>query len=279
MKELSKPLIFLIFFLCQFTASSQPNCNLYQANESCYQACIESEKAMKYYSGNRHFQEHLLRAIELCPDFDFAYFELSVNYAKRGLMHEWIKIMDKAVELAPTKHLGWRGWYHWFFAHNYEKAIADIDRLDALLDYDIGTTGDGLYHLNILKGLCYKGLGDIEQAIHIIQSCMADEEYYQGANDYLHLGVLYMENNELEKALKAFEIQNDYGEIAEAYYYSSLVYSRLGQNEMAMINAQTALEKYEKSIAMSDPYRELPDEIFRTDILGLLSTLQPTEVK
>lgn len=267
------PLLSMLFLQIAGVVIGQPNCNLYDEGTNCHKACLELEKSAMHYSGNEDFQRHLLKSIELCPNFHHAYFELSVNYAKRGLMHEWIKIINKAVQLSPKDHLGWRGWYHWFFMRNYEKAIADIDSLDAILNYDIGTTGDGLYHLNILKGLCYKGLGDLNQAITLIENTIATDEYYQGSYDYLHLGVLYLNTNQFEKALEAFEIQNSFNEISEAYYYSALVNIQLEDAEKARSYMKLALEKYDAQKSMADPYIQLPDEIYRSDILDVLSKI------
>lgn len=252
---------------------AQPNCNLYEANSNCQKACFETEKAVKEYSGSESFQKYLLNAIELCPDFHHAYFELSVNYAKRGLLNEWIKLIDIAVEISPIDHLGWRGWYHWFFANNYKKAIEDIDRLDALINYDLGTTGDGLYHLNILKGLCYKGLGDIKKSIDIIESCMKGEDYYQGSYDYLHLAVLYIKNDQPLKALEALETQTEYNEISEAYFYSAQAHLAIGNTEKAMELLESSLLKYNEGKAMHDPYRQLPDEIYKVNIEDALKSV------
>ena len=252
---------------------SQVNCNIYKKDTNCHQACLETEIATSQYSGNELFQRHLLKAIELCPEFHYAYFELSVNYAKRGLMHQWIKLIDKAVEISPRDHLGWRGWYHWFFMNNYEKAIADIDTLDALINFDLGTTGDGLYHLNILKGLCYKGLGNFKKALRIIETCMNEEEYYQGSYDYLHLGVLYLDNNKPVKALSAFEKQNSYNEVSEGYFYSAKANLQLGNTQQAIDFLNLALKTYDKGLAMHDPYRQLVDEIYRVDIVSEMESL------
>lgn len=266
-------LLSISFAASVHVASSQSNCNLYQHDSDCYQACLETEKATEVYSGSAVFQEHLLAAIALCPEFHHAYFELSVNYAKRGLMQEWKALIDKAVELSPTDHLGWRGWYHWFFMNNYEEAIADIERLDLLTDFDLGTTGDGLYHLNILKALCHKQLGNVGRALTIMTACIAGDEYYQGSYDYLHLGVLYLENKEPTKALAAFENQNAYNEISEGYFYSAQAYVALGRFEKAHDLFREALEKYDQGITMHDPYRQLIDEIYRVDIEEALTSV------
>ncbi len=258
--------ILAITILLSNNAVAIPNCYIYKEDEKCYEACKEAEKAIQHAQGSKASQEHFLKSIELCPEFAYSFFEQSVPFAKRGQMNLWIELIDKAVDLDPKQYLGQRGWYHWFFMHNYDKAISDIDRLDSLLDYDIGETGDGFYHLNIMKGLCYKGLGDYEKAIELIENCINSEDYYQGSYDNLHLGVLYLELNEPEKALVEFEKQMEYNDISEAYFYSAKAYQQLGNSKRTIEYLNLSLEKYDQSIAMHNPYRQLMDEIYRLDI-------------
>ena len=223
--------------------------------------------------GSKASQEHFAKAIELCPDLAYAHFEMAVPYAKRGLMHEWIKKIDRAVALEPEMYLEQRGWYHWFFMHNYEKAIADIDSLDAMLDRDIGETGASFYHLNIMKGLCYKGLGQTQKAIDIMKECITSQDYYRGYYDDLHLGVLYMELGQQEEALANFKKQNSYNNVADAHYYIAKV--KLAQNkpEEAKASLETALQKYDEGLNVHNPYRQLPDQIYRIDITDLMDSL------
>jgi tetratricopeptide (TPR) repeat protein len=258
--------IVVLINLVAKSAFAIPNCYIYKDDEKCYEACKEAEKAIQHAQGSKASQEHFLKSIELCPELAYSFFEQSVPYAKRGQMNLWIELIDVAVELEPEKYLGQRGWYHWFFMHNYEKAISDIDKLDELLSYDIGETGDGFYHLNIMKGLCYKGLGDYEKAINLIENCIASEEYYQGSYDNLHLGVLYLEINEPEKALVEFKKQMDFNDVSEAYFYSAKAYQQLNNPQKTLSNFNLALEKYDQGIAMHNPYRQLMDEIYRLDI-------------
>jgi tetratricopeptide (TPR) repeat protein len=189
-----------------------------------------------------------------------------VPFAKRGVMDEWIPLMNKAVELDPEAYLGQRAWYHWFFMHNYEKAIADVDSLDALVSYDIGETGDGYYHLNIMKALCYKGLGEKETAISLIKDCMTDASYYEGLYDNIHLGVLYLETGQFDQSLVCFKKQIEYNEVAEAYFYSAKVYLHRGDKQQAIDLLELAFEKYDAGIKMHNPYRQLVDEIYMLDI-------------
>lgn len=47
--------------------------------------------------------------------------------------------------------------------------IPDIDLLEKIYKYDIGSTSAGTYHLIIAKALCYKQLGNIKEGIKIIE--------------------------------------------------------------------------------------------------------------
>lgn len=245
---------------------AQPNCNIYKGDSSCYQACLESEKAIMHGQGSKYSQEHFLKSIDLCPEFVYSHFERSVPFAKRGLMHLWIDQINTAVALDPTSYLGQRAWYHWFFMHNYEKAIADIDSLESLISYDIGKTGDGLFHLNVMKAICYKGLGNYDKAIELIESTMSSADYYQGQYDNIHLGVLYLETQQPQRALIEFSKQAEYNDVSEVYYYSALAYKKLNDISNAVKNLEMALRIYDRGISMHDPYRQLPDEIYRSDI-------------
>ena len=265
-------IIALAFALVAFT---QTNCNVYGTESECYKACKEYEKALEGFSGDRYFQQSLLKAIELCPTFHYAHFELSVNYAKRGLMHQWKPLIDRAVALSPQTHLGWRAWYHWFFAHNYQKAIEDIEKLETLVSYDIGTTGDGMYHLTILKGLCYAGLGQTQKAIETVTTCMnSNEEYFQGSFDYLHLAVPYLKIAEVDKAMEALVKQQEFYDMSEVHFYRGKGFLILGQKEKALNSFEIALEKYEEGIHMHDPYRQIPDEIYLLDIAEELAAIK-----
>lgn len=243
-----------------------PNCYVYKEDENCYKACKEAEEAVKYPQGSRLSQFHFQESVKLCPQFAYSFFESAVPFAKRGQMHLWIDLINKAVELEPEFYLAQRGWYHWFFMHNYELAIADIDRLDAMVSYDIGETGDGFYHLNVMKGLCYKGLGNYEKAIEVIEECMAGPEYYERPFDHIHLGVLYMEVGRLDEALAELEKQKAFNDVSEAYYYSAKVYQQQGDTAKAQAALQEALDKYDQGYSMHNPYRQLMDKIYRLDI-------------
>jgi tetratricopeptide (TPR) repeat protein len=254
----------IIFLVC--SSYGPPNCNLYKEDKDCYNACKEAEKAIMHSQGSKASQEHFDESIKSCPTFDYSYYEKAVPYAKRGLMREWKEMIDKAVEINPKEHLSNRGWYHFFFMHNYESAIEDIEHLDELVDYDIGHTGDAIYHLNIMKGLCWKGLGQLEKAIAIIEQQIEREDHDIGLYDYLHLGVLYFQNGDFDLALETLEKQIILNDLSEIYYYIALSMKAKNDFEGCRHNLEKSLKYYKEEKSMSNPYRQMVDEIFLIDI-------------
>jgi len=261
-----KKLIALVLTSVPLSSFAPPNCNIYKDNEPCYNACLEAKKAIMHSQGSKPSQMHFDKSIEWCSTFDYSYYEKAVPYAKRGLMREWKIMIDKAVELDPEEHLGTRGWYHYFFMRNYDLAIKDIDKLDSMSDYDIGYTGNGKYHLNIMKALCYKGIGDKVKAVEIIEEQLVTENYEPMLYDYLHLGVLYMETERYEDAKTALKKQIEINDVAEPYYYLSLTELQLGNVEAYHTNLEKSLDYYERGYTLTDPYTHQMDKIFKETI-------------
>jgi tetratricopeptide (TPR) repeat protein len=262
------PLLLLLLFARD--AEAVPNCYIYKDNKDCYEACLECEKAIRHTQGTRASQIHFVKAIEKCPEMTYAYFEKSEPYAKRGLMPEWKVSFDKAVELEPKLYLGQRGWYQWFFLKNYREAIKDIDAFDDLVDYDIGPSGDGEHHLYLVKSLCYRGLGQLDSAIQVAELLQNNEDYYAGPFDYIHTAVNYILVKDYETALKHLDLQEEYNDMSEVNFYRAKVFLAQGLKERAESELETALEKYDRGLQMTNGYRQIMDEIYRSDILGLM---------
>ncbi|MCH2229756.1 MAG: hypothetical protein MK105_05375 [Crocinitomicaceae bacterium] len=266
--------IFFLSFLGFFCSSyGPPNCFLYEENPDCYQACKEAEIAITFPQGSKASQEHFIKSITLCNSFDYSHYEKSVPFAKRGLMNEWLPMLNVALELNPEEYLAIRGWYHFFFMKNYSLAIEDIQKFDSLVEYDIGFTGDGTYHLNIMLGLCYKGLGNKEKAIEVIEGQLNDENYEPSIYDFLHLGVLYLETENYPKATESLKRQVEINPISEVYYYMALVKKAEQKLHSAKGNLEMALKLYDTDITMENGYIELADEIYRADILNAMKSI------
>ena len=266
--------LMLLFAGLPLLTLAQPNCNMYKEDSPCYEACLEAEKAIRHPQGSKESQLHFDRSIELCPTFDYSYFQKAVPYLKRGQFIEWKKLMDKAVELNPEGHLGYRGWCRYQFLKDYRGAIEDIEKLESIASYDVGTGANGDYHLVVTKALCYKALNQKEKALQILQDQLARDDYQAKSFDYLHVGVLHLELNQLEQAVAALWKQvevNDY--LADTYYYLGMAAGAQGESSRAQEYFEKALQFYEEGKHMLDPYTHHLDRVFKADIERQLSSL------
>jgi tetratricopeptide (TPR) repeat protein len=263
----------LTIIFCWIKVDAQPNCNVYltDSTKACYEACITATKD-DAPQGSRNSQLQFDKAIELCPDFDYAYFEKSVPYLKRGDFVNWKTLIDKAVALNPSAHLGYRGWCRYQFLRDYKGAINDFETLSSLRKYDIGYSANGDYHLNIAKALCYKALGEKDTAIAIIEAQLAQQGYSPLTYDYLHLGVLKMETGDTDGAItylkKSISLNNYF---AEPYYYLGLIYKQQNNSKEYLDAMKKARAYYLKGYKRFDPYTHPMDKIYLADIERELS--------
>ena len=258
-----------IILLFSTIVYSQINCNIY--NDSlCKKACELVNRAEPYQGFNLS-QMDFDKAIELCPDFDYAYREKSVPYLKRGDFVSWKKLIDKSVEISPINNLGYRGWCKYQFLRDYNGALVDLERLETISKGDIGYSQNGDYHLKIVIALCYKGIGNKTKAIELIKKQLSIKGYSPLNYDYLHLGVLYLEQGKFKEAIKNFkkEIQlDDY--LAETYYYLALAYKKEKQINLCKQYLCKARDLYLKGYVMNDSYTNPIDKIFFSQIETLL---------
>jgi tetratricopeptide (TPR) repeat protein len=255
---------------------SQPNCNIYKwnNNEPCYQACnlVNEDNSPQ---GSRQSQLLFDKALAMCPALDYALSEKAVPYLKRGDFITWKKLIEKAVELNPTSHLGYRGWCRFQFVRDYKGAIADLEKLSTLLSPEIGYSVNGDYQLNIAKALCYKAIGEKTKAIKIIEEQLATKNYSPGLYDYLHLGVLKIETGNIQEGIKYLNksiAYNDY--MAEPYYYLGLAYKSQNMMKEFKANMEKAKEYYQKGYKRFDPYTNPIDKIFLSDIERELKNIE-----
>ncbi len=271
--------VVLLLCLIPISGITEPNCNVYKMenNMPCYEACVLATEGGGA-QGSRISQQKFDQAIAQCPALDYAYMEKSVPYLKRGDFISWKKLIDKAVELNPTLHLGYRGWCRYQFLRDYSGAIRDFEQLEKLLPLEIGYSQNGDYHLTVAKALCYKGLGKKQKAVEIIETQLNKKGYSPGLYEYLHLGVLKMELGELDDAiswLNKSTSTNDY--FAEAYFYLAQVYRAKNSPKLQGENLIKAKEYYIKGYRRKDPYVHPMDKIFLTDIEEELASVKKPE--
>ena len=262
-------------FLLIITGSflfGQPNCEAYKyyGDTLKYEACKKAEERNGHYQFSMEYQAALDASLEIDPTFDFAYRAKSVAYLKSGDFLTWKFLIDKAVELNPIEHIGYRGWCRYQFFRDYEGAILDIEKLDSLTDFDIGESANGDYHLHVARALCYKAIKKEEKALEIMETQLFNKDHFVGIYDYLHLGVLYFEKGDFEKAMRAFEVQEKENSLAENQYYMARTFKALGNESRYLGSLMKSKELYEGERRLSDTYTHPYDKIYLEDILSEL---------
>lgn len=257
----------LILTISCFSIYGQPNCEIYNSvdNQNCYNACKLAIQASDD-QGSKESQIQFDEAIALCPNFDWAYFEKSVPYVKRGEFLNWISLIDQAVKINPIAHLGYRGWCKYQFLRDYKGALADLTQFSKL-QKNIGFSQNGNYHLDIVKALCHKGLGNNIEAIRIIEETLNNPNYSVGFYDYLHLGVAYLKEKDYDKAKIILERQietHDY--LAETYFYLAHIYKHKNQMAKYKEYLKKAKDKYMKDERLTDPYTIPMDKVYLKEI-------------
>ena len=272
-----KHLIVLIGILITNMVNAQDNCQafMHYGDTLQYEACmIIKEVDVHYYQFSKEYHEIMDRAIAKCPYYATAYHGKSVAYLKSGDFVTWKSLIDKAVQLKPEEYLSNRAWCRYQFFGDHQGAIDDIERLDSLVSYDIGYVTNGDYHLNMAKAICYKAIGDREKAIEIIENHINTKGYSIGLYDYLHLGVLYLEDGQYQKAIDTFKIQESENNMAENQFYLALAHKNL--NQLSEYEAHLRLSKklYEQGRKLNDPYTHHADKIYKKQIDSELKELE-----
>ena len=274
-----KKLVVLLILIMPATRAFEdfkPNCEAYRyMGDACYNACLQSNNAIRYPQGSRKSQEYFDKAIDLCPDFAYAWHEKAVPYLKRGSFIAWKEMMDKAVNLEEEQRLGYRGWCRYQFLRDYEGAIKDIERLEELMKgHDIGYAQNGDCHLLVAKALCYKGLGQSSKAIEVLEAFVSEPDFFAMPYDFLHLAVMYLEAGRLQEAEQALAEQIQVNpNLADNYYYLAKTKLAQGQKDAAKAQFDQCLSLYEQGLYRKDVYTTPMDAVSKADLANLKAEL------
>jgi tetratricopeptide (TPR) repeat protein len=237
-----KNAFFLLGLLLSLRAMTQPNCNffLYQGDTAQYRT--------------------------ICPYFAYAYREKSVAYLKSGDFLGWKKLIDLAVKYDAPANLGYRGWCRYQFFRDYQGAIRDIERLDSLINYDLGHSANGDYHLEVARAMCYSALGQKQKARSILEAHLAEAGRQAGLFDHYQLGVTCFELGDLETAFRHFQLQDQRNELAESAYYQALIYRQQGVIADFESQKTKALDLYHRKRMLMDPYTHHFNKVYLEEI-------------
>lgn len=205
------------------------------------------------------------KAIEYDQENSNAWMERSVTYNKAGDFEKGFEYLNKAVELDPKLHLGYRGWIRLRKIRDFDKALEDFDRLDSLTPNFVDAPwGEGI---DFLRGECYFGKKDYQKAIELFNRNITNQkEDWADIHSFVYLGLCEYELGNYEKAISEFQrVLKQTENVPESYFGMARAYQKLGQMEKVKEN----ISKAENSIRYKrdDVYNEFLNEIYLSEIL------------
>ncbi|PNW27695.1 tetratricopeptide repeat protein [Formosa algae] len=192
------------------------------------------------------------------------YMEYSVHLNKAGDFENGFKYLNKAVELDPKLHLGYRGWIRLRKMRDFDKALEDFDRLDSLTPNFVDAPwGEDI---DFLRAECYYGKKDYQKTIDLLnRSIKNQKEDWADIHSFVYLGLCEFELGNFEKAISEFQRalkQSEY--VPESFFGMAKAYQKIGQIEKAKEN----ILKAENNIhyKRDDIYNEFLNEIYMSEI-------------
>lgn len=217
-------------------------------------------------------KEENFKEIELIFQTSREWEDYSVAYNKGGDFERGFYYLNKAVEMSPIDHLGYRGWMYLRKVRDYDKALTDFFRLDSLTPkYNDAAWGE---ELSYLIGECYLGKKDFKTAKKYFELTIenAKEDKWVAIQTFIYLGICESNLKNDLAAIKFFEraLENDENS-CDAYYYIANSYANVGNNKLAYQMLERANEKI--AFKRTDFYNEFIFEIYQDDLNELKQKL------
>lgn len=223
---------------------------------------IKSDREKSNFFASLHDFE---RAIKYDQNNSDAWIERSVYFNKSGDFKQGFEYLDKAVELDPKLHLGYRGWIRLRKMRDYDKALADFDRLDSLTPNFVDAPWGE--NIDFLRGECYFGKKEYLKAIEMFNRNIKNQkEDWSDIHSFVYLGLCEYELGNYEKSIPEFQraiIQAKY--TPESFFGMAKSYQKLGEIEKAKENILIAEENIRSK--RDDYYNEFLNEIYLSEIL------------
>lgn len=266
--------VFVAAILC--TISCKQDAILYKKVYSTEEQLALSESLLNgagtdlYYQGTVGERMIILEGNSYNPENAWGQRELGVPYLKRGFAHEAEQYYAKAIAADPEEWLGYKAYCWLYFYRDYERALADIDRFDALtpgfVDYPQSTS------VNYMRGICYLQLGKYDESIEYLTEHLEKEvgdvgHKYIDAMPYMLLGVAYHKNGAFEKADSMYTLGLEHNETtSDLYYYKAKNLQQMGEVDQAKNVLLFANEWYQKGAKNGRPYVEEFYAIYQKDL-------------
>ena len=228
-------------------------------------------EALKYYKigrglpqGSKESQYYFDLSIKSDNTFSYAYFEKSVPFNKRGDYAKGFELLNRAVELNPRMHLGYRGWLRFVKLKDYNGCITDLKELQKIKSEN--TYNAWGQNINYLIGISFLGLKIYDKAIKYLDIAINENEEID-LNHYLYKAIALLSIEEFEQSIKYLKTCIDLNDnFTGAYYYLGLNYSKTEELNKAEDNFNKALNLYKQGFKNRNPYNEVFRELYLLDI-------------
>lgn len=256
---------------------------LYKRNYSAEEKLALSESLMNaagtdfYYQGSVGERMIIHEGIGYNPESAWGQREIGVPYLKRGFAAEAHKYYKLSTEYDEEQWLGYKAYCWLYFYRDYETALEEIDRFDALtpgvVDYPQSTS------VNFMRGICYLQMGRYEKAIDALTLHLNKEiedvgHQYIESMPYLTLAMSYHKIGKYEKADSLYSLGIKYNDTtSDLYYYKAINLLKMNRIEEAKSFAAMAQEWYDKGGKNARPYVEEFYAIYQEDLDDLKNRL------
>jgi len=241
---------------------------------------MNRKEALKFYKigrslpqGSTESQCFFDLSIEADDTFSYAYFEKSVPFNKRGNYVKGFELLNKAVELNPKMHLGYKGWLRLVKLKDYHGCIGDLTELKNIKSrsFNIKAWGN---NVDYLIGLSHLGLKEYTKAIYYFNLTIREDKEEINLNHQLYKAIALYMKEELEQSIQILNtcINHNHNFI-EAYYYLGVIYFKKRNKYKATTNFNICLSLYKKGFKARNPYNEVFMELYFENISQYLEKL------
>lgn len=197
------------------------------------------------------------------------YHELSVQNTKNGNYLEAISALETAVQMDPTVN-GYYGWVLLYYYHDYERALAALEKFDALTPgFSDAPVGEDIH---FLKGLCYMQMKKYSEAIekfdiYINETTKSHGEDWVDLYTYVYKGICLHRLGMFNEAVADYDKTiKYYKDCTEAYYYRAIAKFALDESAEACENLRKAHELALGRNLHYDVYVEMFEAVYIQDI-------------
>lgn len=231
------------------------------------------KKADSFIQGSEMQWAYYDSIIALNPNYDNAWFEKAAWSIKTGDYINYMKYINKAIEISNDRNLGYRGSIKLRFLRDYEGAIKDLNQLLSMYPNQRGIAAWGtpvLIHL----GKAYWQMEEYQTAIDYFDRYIREEteaygEDWVDVNAFVYKGICLKKLGKYTKALEAFEKGIKYGgKFPDAYFHAGRTLIKLKKNRQACDYFLKAKQYAENGHIKRDTYREVFGQLFYDDIVS-----------